>query len=376
MIVSKKHEKHAKLTLRKTDNYASTEIAILGAKCNIIADLSQKIAKKLQKSTKIAYLDASHNSEETTPTIDKFTFNETGRLNSISETHLNKITNKIRFSSYDLLLINGNHYQGEQQIIILDIEKEDSIIKRINQLTDIKFFIKKTKNAFIFNCLKDKFSEIEQLPIYELDDINAITAHISQIIKNKIPQLNGLVLAGGKSSRMGSDKGLLNYNGQPQREYLYALLQQNLGEQSQVFLSVRANQPVENTPIITDKFLELGPFGAICSAFMHNPNKAYLVVATDLPFINKEVLELLIKKRNPKKIATAFKGKNKPFVEPLITIWEPKAYPILLSFLSQGYSCPRKVLINSEVEIIEIDDALIQNINTPQDFQKAKKQLS
>ena len=61
------------------------------------------------------------------------------------------------------------------------------------------------------------------------------------------------------------------------------------------------------------------------------------------------------------------------FVEPLITIYEPKAYPILLQYLAQGYSCPRKMLINSDVEIVEIDDAFIRNINTPEEFESAKR---
>jgi len=63
-------------------------------------------------------------------------------------------------------------------------------------------------------------------------------------------------------------------------------------------------------------------------------------------------------------------------MEPLITIYEPKAYPILLSYLAQGYSCPRKVLINSDVEIIEVDDDFIRNINTPEEHQEALKELS
>ena len=69
------------------------------------------------------------------------------------------------------------------------------------------------------------------------------------------------------------------------------------------------------------------------------------------------------------------KGKNKQFVEPLITIYEPKAYPILLQYLAQGYSCPRKMLINSDVEIVEVDDDFIRNINTPEEFEVAKKEL-
>ena len=128
--------------------------------------------------------------------------------------------------------------------------------------------------------------------------------------------------------------------------------------------------------IIEDKFVDLGAFGAICSAFQRNPNKAWLVMASDLPFVNTEVIQMLLKHRNPAKIATAIKGKSKPFVEPLITIYEPKAYPILLSYLAQGYSCPRKVLINSDVEIVEIDDDFIRNINTPEDFKNAHKEIN
>jgi molybdopterin-guanine dinucleotide biosynthesis protein A len=85
---------------------------------------------------------------------------------------------------------------------------------------------------------------------------------------------------------------------------------------------------------------------------------------------------LLLEKRNPSKVATAIKGKGNEFVEPLITIYEPKAYPILLQYLAQGYSCPRKMLINSDVEIVEIDASFIRNVNTPKEFELAKREIS
>ena len=126
----------------------------------------------------------------------------------------------------------------------------------------------------------------------------------------------------------------------------------------------------------SDVFLNLGPFGGICSAFQKDPNTAWLVIATDLPFINEEVIQLLLQKRNPSKVATAIRGKGNEFVEPLITIYEPKAYPVLLQYLAQGYSCPRKMLINSDVEIVEVDASLIRNINTPEAFEVAKKEIN
>ncbi len=371
----KKHEKHTKLELRKTGNYAPAEIAILGAKCDVIAQLSQQIAKKLQDKAKIAYLDASHNQGDSAPILDEFTFNALGILKSITATTLNDIHAKIQFSTYDLLLINGNHYQANQQIIVIDQHKEASIQNRIDQITDIKFLISTQENIKIFDCLKAKFPEIDKLPVYQIEDIDRIVNHIETLIIEAIPPLNGLILVGGKSVRMGTNKSLLNYHGLPQRDFLYEQLKQVLNKNASVFLSARAEQNIEAVPLITDTFIGLGPFGAICSAFRQNPNVAYLVVATDLPFVNREVLEMLISKRNPKKLATALKGKNSDFIEPLIAIWEPKAYPVLLSFLAQGYSCPRKVLINSDVEIVEVDDAVIQNVNTPEDFANIKAQL-
>ena len=114
-------------------------------------------------------------------------------------------------------------------------------------------------------------------------------------------------MAGGKSVRMGSDKGLLEYHGVPQRDHTVQLLE---NEGLDTYISVRGEQEVIAQKTIKDTFVGLGPFGAICSAFMKNPNNAYLVLATDLPYINKDLIQLLLEKRNPKKIATAIKGKG------------------------------------------------------------------
>ena len=60
----------------------------------------------------------------------------------------------------------------------------------------------------------------------------------------------------------------------------------------------------------------------------------------------------------------------------MITIWEPSAYPVLLQFLAQGYCCPRKVLINSDIELLEAanPDAL-RNVNEPEEMKEVRKLL-
>ena len=367
------HRKHAKLTLRTNGDFALNEIAFVGGKCGVISEVVTKISRALNKNVKIAYADASHGKDNVAPVFDTYTYHASGDTVISSDIKRNIFNERVRFSNYDLVLVNGNHFAAEKQVVFLDPEKENSIKKRIEQLNDVQFFISMQEGIEVFDCLKEKYSNYTEMPVYLIDDVQGISSHLKNLVEKELPKLSGLVLIGGKSTRMGTDKSQLSYHGLPQSDYAVQLLE---SKGLETFVSVRADQKAENHKIITDAFLGLGPFGAICSAFMKNPNDAYLVLATDLPYVSDEVLNTLLKNRNPKKIATAIKGKSAKFMEPLITIWEPKAYPILLSYLSQGYSCPRKILINSDVEIIEVEDALIRNVNTPEEFKKEKKELN
>lgn len=368
-----KHQKHTKLPLRTMGTFAPNEIAILGSTCGTITDFVNNLASFL-KPLSLTYVDASHHALTEKPNINHLTFNANQTITIQKDIQDNKFANYPLFQNSDICFINGNHYQGTHQIVIIDKEKEASLKKRINQLTDVICFVLKDKNTPVFEYLKDVIETVETIPVYTLDEIEKTAKTVNDLYIRKEPQLHGLVLIGGKSERMGSDKSLLQYYGIAQRDYLIKLLSTIVN--GSVYVSSRKEQDADFENIITDTFIGLGPLGGICSAFMQHPNNAFLVVATDLPFVNKETLELLISKRNPSKIATTFIGKNNPFPEPLITIWEPKAYPVLLNYISLGYSCPRKVLINSDVELITIDEKYIKNINTPAEFKEAKNQLN
>ncbi len=370
----KTHTKHTNLTRRENGNFAPNEIAVLGTTCGVIADLVNQVSKKLS-NYKLAYFDASHakslDSARDDKNLSEFVFHHEGSLQITTSGNINKFEQRLQFAQYDFVFINGNHYEGSKQIVFLDPAKEASINKRIDEISDIQFFVKLTKDVAVFQSLEDKFLNWEEIPQYEIDDVKNITNHITKIVKKTIPNVKGLVLVGGKSTRMGTDKSQLNYFGKPQKEIAKELLENHRLE---TFFSVQNSSG--NKDEIHDTFLNLGPFGGICSAFQKDPNSAWLVLATDLPFVNNELIKLLLEKRNPAKVATAIKGKGKEFVEPLITIYEPKAYPILLQYLAQGYSCPRKMLINSDVEIVEVSDAFIRNVNTPEEFETAKKEIN
>jgi molybdopterin-guanine dinucleotide biosynthesis protein A len=364
------HKKHTNLVRRDNDNFAPNEIAILGTNCGIISDLVHKVSQRLS-NYKLAYFDASHAKDVDENKLSEYTFHHKGNLQITTSGNLNKFEQRLQFAQYDYVFINGNHYQGAKQILILDEAKEASVLKRLEQLDNIQFIVKLKSETQFFSFLQEKFPNIKNKICYSIDEIDKIVNHINNFVQEKIATVNGLVLVGGKSTRMGTDKSELNYFGKPQKEFAKELLENsNIG----TFYSVQNESGNSNE--ISDKFINLGPFGGICSAFQKDPNAAWFVLATDVPFVNEKVIQLLLQKRNPSKVATAIKGKSKEFVEPLITIYEPKAYPILLQYLAQGYSCPRKMLINSDIEIVEIDDALIRNINTPEEFEAAKNEIN
>ena len=188
-------------------------------------------------------------------------------------------------------------------------------------------------------------------------------------------KLYGLVLSGGKSTRMGKDKGLIEYHGIPQRDYIYNLLNQVCDE---TFLSVRKDQVTEipkEFQVIVDEDVYKGPYNGILSAHQKYPNVAWLVLACDLPLIDVAALKELIKERNTTKFATAFAVKQNPLPEPLCAISEADGLKASVLYMnSQQGSCPRKFLINNDVELVfPTDERVLLNANSENDYQEAIK---
>ena len=190
-----------------------------------------------------------------------------------------------------------------------------------------------------------------------------------------IDKIYGLVLSGGKSTRMGKDKGLIEYHGIPQRDYIYNLLNEVCDE---TFISIRKDQvpeiPKEYQVIIDDDIFR-GPYNGILSAHQKYPNVSWLVLACDLPLISIEALKELISARNSNKLATAFALKENPLPEPLCAIWEAEGLKKSVAYMnSQQGSCPRKFLINNDVELVfPTDEKVLLNANSETDYQEALK---
>jgi len=194
---------------------------------------------------------------------------------------------------------------------------------------------------------------------------------MDHIKKGQLPEVKGLVLAGGRSTRMGRDKGLIAWHGTPQREYLVDLLQ-SLGIQT--YISCRPDQVASIPPgcrVIPDKFPNSGPLGAVASAFSEDPSAAWLVVACDMPLLNVSVFRFLLASRRPDFAATAFRSAGIPgnAPDPLLAIWEPGALPTLKSCLKKGHNSVHRVLTAAGVFLLDTPDPnALKNINTPEEM--------
>lgn len=191
-------------------------------------------------------------------------------------------------------------------------------------------------------------------------------------------KLYGLVLSGGKSTRMGTDKGLITYHGIPQREYLYGLLSQVC---ERTFISIREEQESglgTEMGNIVDLNEFKGPYNGLLSAHKMYPEVAWLVLACDLPLMDVAALKELIAARNPKKEATAFALKENPLPEPLCAIWEPYALRNSIAYLEKGNgTCPRKYLINHDVELVfPKNENILLNANSEEEYKEALKKLA
>ena len=151
-------------------------------------------------------------------------------------------------------------------------------------------------------------------------------------------KLYGLVVCGGQSTRMGTDKSLLKYHDIAQRYYVYQMLE---GFCDKVFISCNTDQAIEIDEfynLIIDKadYVNIGPMAALLSAGLIYPDASFLAIGCDYPFITPHDLEKLIENRESETEAVCFYNPKTQFEEPLLAIYEKSCLPKLQHYFKNG----------------------------------------
>ncbi|MFW5721657.1 MAG: molybdenum cofactor guanylyltransferase [Desulfohalobiaceae bacterium] len=148
--------------------------------------------------------------------------------------------------------------------------------------------------------------------------------------------LAGVVLAGGKSTRLGQDKARIKVAGLEMLHRTVQLLSSFTSE-----LWVVGRDPGPMLPTIRwalDERPGLGPVGGICTA-LRCTRKPCLVLSCDLPFLDRETLEKLVgqrAKRTPDQVMTTFQQVETGYIESLVAIYEPEALGLMEEAVGQG----------------------------------------
>jgi len=189
--------------------------------------------------------------------------------------------------------------------------------------------------------------------------------------------LLGLVLAGGRSTRMHTDKAALLYGGRSQLERAMALIAPHV---TRAYVSVRADQSTDplraRFPQIRDAHENLGPIAGLLAAQARHPEAAWLMLACDLPLLDELTLAHLVRSRAPERVATAYRSSHDGLPEPLCAIWEPRSAAPLAAYVASGRQCPRRFLLGADTCLIdEPNPGALDNINTPEEYKHAMSAL-
>lgn len=188
----------------------------------------------------------------------------------------------------------------------------------------------------------------------------------------------GVILAGGKSSRMGRDKAWLTFFGQPMLCRVADVLRQVTGD---LFVSGRDPSAFGlNVPWLPDEVPDLGPAGGVLTV-LEAVGRPCLVVSCDLPFLDEGTLSRLVaawRVRPATALMTTYRVVETGFIESLVAVYDPASAPLLRRRLGEGER--RLSAIFSEklrwhIEYSKADSAAARaffNVNSPPDLTRAR----
>ena len=188
---------------------------------------------------------------------------------------------------------------------------------------------------------------------------------------DKRTSISAFILAGGKSSRMGSDKGLLHWHGNTFAERIYHELKKCF-----VDVQIIANHEAYRSlpiPVCADLLPDCGPLGGIYTACVRAKTPFVFIVACDMPLVTEDsVYYFLSQCRNtPMNIAVVEEQQHPLFAlydtslqTDLLAALQNEEYKLLDFIQQKNYYC---------VEMLRFADNL-RNINTPLDFENLSKE--
>jgi molybdenum cofactor guanylyltransferase len=184
--------------------------------------------------------------------------------------------------------------------------------------------------------------------------------------------VQGYVLAGGKSRRMGQDKALMPVNGQPMVLRAADVLRPFVDEVS--LLAPAGRYEHLGLPVVPDKWAE-GPLAGICAGLFYTHARWNIFLACDLPLVSKTFVQLLTQRIHATQ-CDAVVPRTTDGWQPLSAAYRANCQTAFTQALQQGERSIVRLLGDIRVEEITTDqmqsagvrEAELANVNTPEDW--------
>jgi len=186
--------------------------------------------------------------------------------------------------------------------------------------------------------------------------------------------ITGIILAGGKSSRMGSDKGFVMYKNKAFIQHIIEAIQPLV--QEIIIVSNNPDYDIFKLKRVTDIIENAGPLAGVYTGLHYTTTENNLVVSCDVPLINSETLSFLIDEIDEKSDVVQLESQGKTM--PLIALYKKNCKETCYKILQKGERRLRVALSHLTIKTITLEkthEIFTSNINTPIDLSEAEKPI-
>ena len=183
--------------------------------------------------------------------------------------------------------------------------------------------------------------------------------------------ITAILLAGGKSSRMKEDKGLIYFNGKMLVEHVIELVKKFTDQ----IIIVTANPAYKQFgyPCIEDEMKDKGPLGGIYTGLINSITQKNFVVGCDMPFLSEKLLTELIKNTGEEDVLIT---EHRYKAEPLCSVYDKNCLEHIRSQLEQNHLKITDSLEGLKTRVISFDNEdwfvgnELANINSIEELKK------
>jgi len=195
-------------------------------------------------------------------------------------------------------------------------------------------------------------------------------------MKNNSSSVNGYILAGGKSLRMGEDKGLMLLNGKPMIAHVIEQLKPAV---QKVFI-ISNNKAYEQfgLEVISDLVTDIGPAGGILTALSQTNSTYNFICSCDMPFIKTKAINFLIEHSFDYDISVAVYQDK---IQPLFGVYSKNCLAEWKSQIQKNNFKLQELICYFNTQKLEMknmqlfDEAIFINVNSKSELEQHQQKV-